>query len=183
MKRSGKMFSVILGAAFLFILGTMFGPRTAHALVATLVQVANTPAQSVPTWRTDNDGRSVVRLSYGENMADGTAFSQNNALSNYTVPTGSRLVIDSVSLFAYPPTGQKVFAYFFNGSTYTGIPVLFQGTFGPQDYFQNAISVRDYIEPGGQYTVTMGRSNSSGTMYWDVQAVGHLVNCTNGGGC
>ena len=183
MKRSGKMLSVILGAAFLLILGAMFGPRTAHALVATLVQVVNTPTQSVPTWRTDNDGRNVVRLAYGEDMPSGTLNSFSNPLSSYTVPTGSRLVIDSVSLFAYPPTGQKVFAFFYNGVTYTSIPAIPQGTFGLSDYFQNAIPVRDYIEPGKQYQVTMIRSDSTGTMFWDVHAVGHLVDCTNGGGC
>ena len=158
-------------------------PKTAHALVATLVQVVNTPTQSVPTWRTDNDGRNVVQLVYGETMLSGTSSSVNQPLSGYTVPFGSRLVIDSVSVFAYPPAGQKVFAFLFNGSTYTGVPAILQGTFGSSDYFQNAIPVRGYVDPGQQYKVTMVRSDSTGSMFWDVQAVGHLVDCTNGGGC
>ena len=34
MKRIGKMFAVILGAGLLAAVGTMFNPRTTHALVA-----------------------------------------------------------------------------------------------------------------------------------------------------
>jgi hypothetical protein len=160
-------------------------PKTAHAIVATAVQVVNTAASPIPV---DSDGRNVVHLSYYETMPAGTTYSAGtsgfgNPLSGYIVPAGKRLVIDSVSIFAYPPVGQNVFAYFWNGQNYTGLPAISQGTFSVYDYFQNAIPVRDYVEPGGQYSVTMSRSDGLGTMAWDAHAVGHLVDCTNGGGC
>ena len=44
MKRMGKMLAVILGTGLVAVVSTMFNPRTAHALVAALVQVSNTPA-------------------------------------------------------------------------------------------------------------------------------------------
>jgi hypothetical protein len=44
MQRFAKMLAVILGAGLLALVGTMFNPRTAHALVAALVQVSNTAA-------------------------------------------------------------------------------------------------------------------------------------------
>jgi hypothetical protein len=43
-----KMLGVILGAGLLVVVGAMFGPRAAHAIVATLVQVTNTSANPVP---------------------------------------------------------------------------------------------------------------------------------------
>jgi hypothetical protein len=42
------MLGVILGAGLLVVVGAMFGPRAAHAIVATLVQVTNTSANPVP---------------------------------------------------------------------------------------------------------------------------------------
>ncbi len=48
MKRMGKMMGVILGAGLLVVVGAMVGPRAAHAIVATLVQVTNTSANPVP---------------------------------------------------------------------------------------------------------------------------------------
>jgi|SRR5579863_4577606 len=44
MRRIAKMLVVILGAALLAVVGTTFNPRTAHGLVAALVQVSNSPA-------------------------------------------------------------------------------------------------------------------------------------------
>lgn len=185
-----KQAMALLGSVVVIaVLVALVTPKTAHALVATLVQVVNTPSQPVPTWRTDNDGRSVVRLSYGEFMPAGTVISEGKPLLDtvsglaYTVPAGERLVIDNVSLLADPPTGQKVEANFSEGPQVTNVPLIFEGTFGTNDSFDNAIPLRDYVEPGQQYKVTMIRSSGTDTMFWDAQAVGHLVDCTNGGGC
>src|SRR5260370_5328137 len=43
-----RALAVILGAVLLVVVGAMFGPRAAHAIVATLVQVVNTSANPVP---------------------------------------------------------------------------------------------------------------------------------------
>ena len=100
MKRTGKMLSVILGAAFLLILGAMFGPRTAHALVATLVQVANNGSNPVPTF--------AVSAQHGF-TAQGTCIFDTNTLcsipSLYTVPAGQTAVIELVSGWCVVPDG------------------------------------------------------------------------------
>jgi len=190
-----KQALAVVGAVVLVaMMLAVTAPKATHALVAALVEVTNTPAQSIPTWRTDNDGRNVVRLYYVETMNAGTYYSDGghgagNQLSDastaslYTVPSGKRLVIDTVTLFADPLPGQQVNAYFYNGYTFTAIPALDMGNFFGVEHFQNSIAVHDYVEPGGQYGIIMGRNSTTGTMFWDVQAVGHLVDCTNGGGC
>ena len=178
-------------------------PRSANAAVAALVQVANFPAMQAVTGTVtvantssnplfnrdvDNGERNVVRLAasaiedVGETDSN-LAMADANGSGEYTVPTGKRLVLDTVSLFAYPPAGQKVFSYLFNGSTYTAMTSISQGTFYAQEVFQNSMAVRDYVEPGNKYYVTMIRSANTDLMFWDVNAVGHLVDCTNGGGC
>lgn len=168
------------------IIAALVVPKTAHAIVATAVQVVNTAATPVPV---SSDGRNVVRLNFiGQSFS---SFSENgvmndaNTLMPYTVPAGKRLVIDSVSVWALPPTGQRVFASFNNGLTTTFIPVFFQEAFfgAGSDVLQNAIEVRDYVEPGGQYFWQIQRSDITGFMNFEFQAVGHLVDCTNGGGC
>jgi hypothetical protein len=152
-----KQAMAVLGTVVVIaVLVAVVTPKTAHAVVATMVQVVNLPSQSVPTWRTDNDGRSVVRLYYSEIMPAGTGISAGPTFAGnpmndastatvYTVPAGKRLVVDSESMFAFPPSGQKVFAYLSNGQSSTALPAIGQGTFYPfgQDWFQNAIQVRD----------------------------------------
>jgi hypothetical protein len=184
-----KQALAILGTVVVIaVIAALVTPKTAHALVATFVQVVNTPSQPVPTWSTDNDGRSVVRLYYFENMAAGAIFNASgggspmidaSTTTAYTVPAGKRLVIESESAFAYPPDGEQVSAYFLNGHTYTAIPMIAQAP----NVFENAIAVRDYVEPGGQYVVSMFRTAGTDAMFWSAYVVGHLVDCTNGGGC
>jgi len=194
--KSAKNFLMVAGAFGLAtILFVVSVPKAAHAIVATLVQITNTASNPVPTWRADNDGRNVVRLYYDEVMPAGTTDSFGNPLNDgsnfqvYAVPAGKRLVVDSVSAFAYPPAGQNVFAYLYNGTppggfgTFTGVPLVSQGTFSGTTYYQNAIPVRDYVDQNQQYQVTMSRSSGTGSMFWNMQVVGHLVDCTNGGGC
>ena len=164
------------------------GNFPATQMVAGTVSVANTPSTPLFNRDVDNGERNVIRLvGFGTMNAgafgDYVAMQDASAYVDYTVPTGKRLVIDSVSLFAYPPAGQKIFAYLFNGINYTGVPAISHGTFFGSEYYQNGMAVRDYVEPGNLYYVSMSRSASTGQMFWDVNAVGHLVACTNGGGC
>jgi hypothetical protein len=190
MNSAKRYLLIALSFAICMTVFAAFAPRIAHAVTATLVQVVNSNANPLPT---QPDGRNVVRLYYYETMQEGTSGSfgpsgLGNPLSDaltgqpYSVPAGKRLVIDNVSGFAYPPSGQIPFGYLLNGTspfgTYSALPMSSQGGaysgFGP---------TRDYVEPGNQYLITMGRNGTTGTMFWDVHAVGHLIDCTNGGGC
>ena len=49
MKKMVKMLAMILSAGLVAAVATMFSPRTAHALVAALVQVSNTAAAPAMT--------------------------------------------------------------------------------------------------------------------------------------
>lgn len=185
MNSAKRYLLIALSFAICMTVFSTWAPRIAHAVTATLVQVMNTNNNPVPT---QGDGRNVVYLYYSETMADGTSSSTGTGAGNplndasthnpFTVPAGKRLVIDSISSFSLPPSGQ-VSEYLFNGITFTAVPFVAQV---PGNYVA-AVPIRDYVEPNGQYLASMFRSSVSGGMFWSVYAVGHLVDCTNGGGC
>src|SRR5580658_7509206 len=62
MRRIAKMLVVILGAALLAVVGTTFNPRTAHGLVAALVQVSNSPAAPANTLNASRLASQNVQL-------------------------------------------------------------------------------------------------------------------------
>jgi len=191
-----KRLLVVFGTVMLAgIIGVLLTPKALHA-VATAVQVVNTFANPVPTWRTDNDGRNPVRLDF-TGFSNNTFFSgvmndPTNGEAPYSVPVGKRLVVDTISVQAQVPPGQKVFVLFANGTsgqTFSGsrvwIPLLLQGSFfgGADDILVNSIPVHDYVDSGNQYSWQLQRNNSSGEISFELLVFGHLVDCTNGGGC
>jgi hypothetical protein len=99
MKQIGKMLVVIPGAGLLAMLATMFNPRTAHALVAALVQVSNTPAAPAITLDVSRLASQNVQLlcvgiqNCAQILPDGTS-----PAPFYIVPAGSSLVITSVQI-------------------------------------------------------------------------------------
>ena len=101
MKRIGKMLAVILGGGLLVVVGAMFGPRTAHAIVSTLVQVANTSANAVPV---SDLGPSNEPFWVALCSSDITGSTCGGTPVSFTVPsvtvdgkTAKRLVIEQVS--------------------------------------------------------------------------------------
>src|ERR1700722_14169879 len=102
MKSSAKRIATAVGgiaiAAFLLMLAA---PKTAHAIVSTLVTIANTAANPVPTVATDNPARQSVLLEASISLFDGQPNGQaslhTSTSYSYTVPDGYRLVIDSYS--------------------------------------------------------------------------------------
>jgi hypothetical protein len=99
MKRIGKMLVVILGAGLLASVGTMFNPRAAHALVAAVVQVSNTPAAPAITLDVSRLASQNVQLlcvgtaNCSQILPDGTS-----PVPTYIVPAGSYLVITTVEI-------------------------------------------------------------------------------------
>ena len=90
--------------AVLAVLITAFAPKTLHAVVATLVQVANTTSSPAITSGMDNPGRVPFQFSV-EFPALGPSLA-------YTFedgpPTGHRLVIERVSVSAKPTTASTL---------------------------------------------------------------------------
>jgi hypothetical protein len=84
MKRISRMLAVILGAGLLVVVGLMFAPRTAHALIATLVDV---------TRNEENPARQPFQA-FANGIADLTG---DCAATLPVAGTGQRTVIEYVS--------------------------------------------------------------------------------------
>src|ERR1700722_7113089 len=99
MKRMGKMLALILGAGLVAAVSTMFSPRTAHALVAALVQVSNTaaaPAMTLDVSRLASQNVQLVCVgtpNCSQILPDGSS-----PVPTYIVPAGSSLVITTVQI-------------------------------------------------------------------------------------
>ena len=190
---------LLIAASFVLALAafTVLAPKTVHAIGAALVQVANSNSNPVPT---QLDGRNVVRLTLDVTLPPGTLESNGNGPGGilplkdvltgqpYTVPAGRRLVIDSMSAFAYAEAGQSVYLYLLNGTNpfgnFTAIPMVAQGTFPFNQVVYEGIGPKtDYVDQNQQYFVSLHRNDSNGSAEYNVNATGHLVDCTNGGGC
>jgi hypothetical protein len=96
MKNLAKRMVTVIGgvtiAAFVLMLAA---PKTVHAIVSTLVTVANTTANPVPV---DDAKGNYITLSltpgsqtFNEILPDGTS------VSNYSVPSGEKFVITDIS--------------------------------------------------------------------------------------
>lgn len=158
---------------------------------AVTATVNNTTANPVPTARVDNDARNVVRLANSDTIPPGLTDSCGGCPGvpmldmttrlPYTVPSGKRLVIDSVSAYATPPAGQNAFATLYNGFTFTRVPLYAQGSFVVGLVQLNTMRIRDYVDSNSQYLVSFTRTGATSGMFWRMDAVGHLEDCT--GGC
>jgi len=191
MNSAKRYLLIALSFAICMTVFATFAPRIAHAVTATLVQVANTSTSPVPVAA---DGRNVVRLYSSHSLSPGSngeasVFDDFLTSAPFTVTAGKRLVIETVIMLAYPPSGQKPQVLLDDNAGFGGVNVAIPGVLvsndpsSGTDIYQNSIAVRDYVEPGNQIAVFVGRNSSAGTMAYTIQAVGHLVDCTNGGGC
>jgi len=173
--KSAKKFLMVAGAfALAILLFAISAPKTAHAIVATLVQITNTASNPVPV-DADNSARHAVRL-FAAGNTDQTGLLETHLLDAstgqaFTVPAGKRLVIEQASLFAYPGPQSSVFAYWFNGSTFTAVPVHDQDGFG--DY-EGVVTTKDYVDAGHQIEFSLF---SKPATFSDMSVVGYLIDC------
>jgi hypothetical protein len=132
-------------------------PKTAHAVIATLVQVVNTSANPVTTQVVNNPARQAVVLTAlvivgdGQTMSEGTF--QAVSGEDYVVPAGMRLVIESTSGIIVLPTGQKLFRF---GSyvsvnqvqgTIYAVPTFVTSADG-NDFYEWLTQATTYTDPG-----------------------------------
>jgi hypothetical protein len=82
------------------ILAIAIAPKAAHALVVTLVQVANTTANPVPTEDVRGSAAQILELACPTHLGTGEAFCVQDdpsiASSSFTVPAGQNLVITQI---------------------------------------------------------------------------------------
>jgi hypothetical protein len=122
-KRLLMGFGAILAAALMLAVAA---PKSAHALVAALVQVTNTTANPVPTVATDNPGLQPLG-NFQFNTAGPPTFT-------LTVPAGKTLVLEEFGVdcaFLGDPLVQtSIILYVQNstiGTVYTFVPTVLDG--------------------------------------------------------
>lgn len=186
-----RMGTVIGGGTIAVFLLTLAAPKAVHAIVSTLVTVANTDSNPVPTKATDNRARHAVVLtayavaSDGEQGGFGSLLSPETGAA-YLVPAGQRLVVESVTGIAEMAAGEAPFTVNISFDqnvipSSTEPPTIFlvptySGTAGGgTSAFSFASSLTTYIEPGSQLTAefTRGPSSAGGAILL-VTVSGHL---------
>jgi hypothetical protein len=90
------------GVALVAMLASMFAPKSVHALVATLVEVSNTPSNPVPNADVSKSAAQNIELfcqdfSIGVNNPCSLQ-SQNGQQSAWSVPDGMNFVITDVDI-------------------------------------------------------------------------------------
>ena len=86
-----RTFQLTVGLLVIAAVGIL-SPRVAHAVVATMVQVANTTANPVPNQDVDNLARNFFQSTNSAGGCSGTC-----VVTFAVVPTGQRLIVRQVS--------------------------------------------------------------------------------------
>ena len=168
MRLLNRALAVVGTVVVVAAIAALVTPKMAHAFVATLVQVANTPSQPVPI--TDIHEPAL-------NAFQDTCFAvllrTSSATCNFqTVPAGKRLVIEDADiLLAVSPGIRPTQVAFFtplsaNGS-FTGVGHHLTATFmasAPNfaDFFETHQSTRLYVDPSQTPSCSVGLSGQSG---------------------
>jgi hypothetical protein len=92
-KRIAMRVGGVVVAALLMALAS---PKVTHAIVSTLVTVANTTANPVPTQEA-KDNYITLSLSNPESLTFDEIMPDGTIVSNYAVPSGEKLVITDIS--------------------------------------------------------------------------------------
>jgi len=159
-------------------------PKTAHALVAALVQVTNTTSNPAITWDADESTRIPYQSRYSFNgVPKGPNIMQVGQFA--TVPAGYRLVLTNISCELYAESGTPLpFAEITtNFSLNNPFPVVTGVFVGPYDGFGYAIINQNIIR-----YVAAGDTPEA-YVYWDAGTIqengsdtvvltGYLENCT-----
>jgi hypothetical protein len=188
MRRIRTYLLVTLGFGLAGAIGGAFASGTAQAIVATLVQIVNTAANPVLTQHVvaDNPATQAVSLlclvSVPANGTDGSCNLVNGALSNppYVVPSGKRLVADSISGDLRLLTGQRaVVTYNFSDTqqNYSFSPPLTLDATGipaGRDNYVWGLSVKFYADSGT--SISVGALTTQGPFDGALFAFGHLEN-------
>jgi hypothetical protein len=164
---------VVLAAAIVSALA----PKATHALVATLVQVSNTPSSPVPNKDVDSPAHAtVVPLNC---FAQADQFSGGEACtlgvgggSAFTVPAGQRLVVEQMSAFCQTsPNGSIPFVEFAvtEAGTQVTVPLVLTSNQNNELVTQ---AVRYYADPGS--TISGSASGPNGA-FCEYSAHGYLV--------
>lgn len=136
---------VVLAAALVSVLA----PKATHALVATLVQVANTPASPVPNRDVDDPDRGSI-LYGGCTAAPSAGSTQSNCVANdLIVGEGQRFVSQQLEAYCTAPKGNNVYGTsvsVFEAGNYSAhfFPLISEGDAAGQVAFGQNLQVHYY---------------------------------------
>ena len=196
MKKIVTRFLAGLGAILVLAISLqLFAPNAVHAVVSTLVTVANTGANPVITQAADNHARTAVALqclAIGNtgNEQTGCALTTGQTSTPFEVPAGQRLVIEyingtlSIPVGSTPSSVEVAGIYAGSGSGYfpprESVMVPTQVGYDPQGTIAYAFSapVTVYIDP--YYTLqgicALSATPGQGQMSCSFSVYGHLEN-------
>lgn len=170
--------SILMGTACVMLAGfvlALIAPKTAHALVATLVQVTNTPANPVNNQDVDSPGRSP----YYQTV---TCYSEstNQCSAQFpVVPANKRLVVQYIASSIDTPTPLINVELVANASFISILHTL-QGTDASGSNIYIASQPMLYYFEAGQQPIFVMNAKAGGFefMSGSVTLTGYLVNLT-----
>ncbi|MGA2810980.1 MAG: hypothetical protein ABSG16_06240 [Candidatus Acidiferrum sp.] len=167
---------VVLAAALVSVLA----PKATHALVATLVQVANTPANPVPNRDADSPEHATTVVS-SCSVTTGPGPGAGVFCVPYPgSPAGKRLVIEQLEANCSAPKGNNVtqpFIAFYVGGVQTShnFPMISQGDDSTYVYYTANQPVRYYVDPDSQILFSAATTDTTGGTTCSLQVDGYLV--------
>jgi hypothetical protein len=173
MKVVARIAFVMFGCAVLIAGISLMSPRAAHAVTAAYVLVSNTSAQPIPIQDVNNPAHTPFGMQATVTIPDG----QELGFGTFSIPSGTRLVVESVSAFRIPPLTPNQNLYLYVGvhdpteNTDMVLPVI------PADgelpgTMQN---MKLYVNPGKTLDFGAHRSGSVGAEAIEVSVSGYLV--------
>ncbi len=184
MQFAKRMLMVLGSLALLVTLISLAAPKAAHAIVATMVQVANTAANPAVTLDADKATRIPYQSSSeGTNFVTGLPCSgvdQNCSFSGITTPpAGYRLVIENISAYLYVRSGNPAPG----GIIYTAAASTLKGATGfSGSYLGSSVqiavinqSVKRYVNAGETLSIYITADYNGGANFATV--TGYLENC------
>jgi hypothetical protein len=154
MKKTGKVASAILGVGLLAIISVMVSPRTAHALVATLVQVVNPPSQPVLTGEVIQPYQQFADVDCSNLGACSLAF---------PTVTQETLILHASCSFELPSSASVGFASLMtqNDNPRNFLPPFTGGIFGPNTFYEINAETYLYVAAGDSPQIEVFSSSAA----------------------
>jgi hypothetical protein len=174
-KRLFMGFGVVAFVAMSFMLAA---PKAVHAIVATLVQVANTSANPVPNSDVNNPDKATLLVLGCQGNADGNA--NFTCDPNSTIPVGQRFAIDRVEADCFTTAGitfgNAHLSLTEGGSPTAHVLPLNSLETGFNTEYVLSMPVRFYADAGSYIGFEAYLSAPSGDTFCNFQADGYLIN-------
>lgn len=190
-----KVAMVISGVMVAAVLLALAAPKAVHAIVSTLVTVANTAANPVITQSGDNHARTSVALNcaavgnLGGQEANCSFGTGKSAAGTFQVPEGQRFVVEYVTGEVTVPLGstlsQLLVTGYYSGSSTTYFPFQYLnfvptqiGSDSRQNYYTFSSPITAYID--ADYSLTgicsLAVPTNQGGISCNFALFGHLEN-------